>query len=71
MTTRSRRARRPISTVVVKEHLDLLNRMFHKFNTTAYFKGKPLEQLQCLNMAAEFAMITDKQEKRFMLPLAS
>jgi type I restriction enzyme R subunit len=54
------------SIVVVRDHLDLLNRMFHKFDTTAYFKGKPLEQLQCLNMAAEFVMITDKQEKRFM-----
>lgn len=54
------------SIVVVKDHLDLLARMFHKFDTTPYFKGTPLEQLQCLNMAAEFVMITDKQEKRFM-----
>jgi len=54
------------SIVVVKDHLDLLGKIFHKFDTTPYFKGAPLAQLQCLNMAAEFAMITDKQEKRFM-----
>lgn len=54
------------SIVVVKDHLDLLGKMFHKFDTTPYFKGEPLEQLQCLNMAAEFAMLTEKQEKRFM-----
>ncbi|MBW1937343.1 MAG: type I restriction endonuclease subunit R [Deltaproteobacteria bacterium] len=54
------------SIVVVKDHLDLLGKMFHPFDTTPYFKGAPLAQLQCLNMAAEFAMITDKQEKRFM-----
>ncbi len=54
------------SIVVVKDHLDLLGRMFHQFDTAPYFTGAPLAQLQCLNMAAEFAMITDNQEKRFM-----
>jgi len=54
------------SIVVVKDHLDLLGRIFHKFDTTPYFKGAPLAQLQCLNMAAEFAMITENQAKRFM-----
>jgi len=54
------------SIVVVKDYLDLLGKIFHKFDTSPYFTGVPLAQLQCLNMAAEFAMITDKQEKRFM-----
>lgn len=54
------------SIIVVKDHLDLLNKMFHKFDTTDYFEGTALKQLNCLNNAAEFAMITDKQEKRFM-----
>lgn len=54
------------SVVVVKDHLDLLNKLFHKFDKTPYFNGSPLEQLNCLNMAAEFAQITDKIEKRFM-----
>ena len=54
------------SIVVVKDHLDLLAKLFHKFDKKPYFSGSPLEQLHCLNMAAEFAMITDTQEKRFM-----
>lgn len=54
------------SIVVVKDHLDLLGKIFHKFDTAPYFTGVPLAQLECLNMAAEFAMITDTQEKRFM-----
>ena len=54
------------SVVVVKDHLDLLAKMFHKFDMKPYFSGKPLQQLHCLNMAAEFAQMTDKIEKRFM-----
>lgn len=54
------------SVVVVKDHLDLLNKIFHKFNTKPYFGGSPLEQLNCLNMAAEFVQITETIEKRFM-----
>ncbi|MCU7914773.1 MAG: HsdR family type I site-specific deoxyribonuclease [Candidatus Thiodiazotropha sp. (ex Gloverina cf. vestifex)] len=54
------------SIVVVKDHLDLLGKMFHKFNADPYFNGSPLQQLQCLNMAAEYVQITDKVEKRFM-----
>lgn len=54
------------SVVAVKDNLDLLNKMFHKFDSAPYFAGEPLKQLQCLNMAAEYALVTDKQEKRFM-----
>jgi type I restriction enzyme R subunit len=54
------------SIIVVRDHLDLLNKMFHKFDASLYFGGSPVEQLNCLNRAAEFAMLTDKQEKRFM-----
>lgn len=54
------------SVVVVKDHLDLLGKIFHKFDTKPYFSGAPLEQLNCLNRAAEFVQITDKIEKRFM-----
>jgi len=54
------------SVITVKDHLDLLNKMFHQFDASPYFSGAPLKQLECLNMAAEFAMLTDKQEKRFM-----
>jgi len=54
------------SVVVVKDHLDLLGKIFHKFDTKPYFSGTPLEQLNCLNMAAEFVQITNDIEKRFM-----
>lgn len=54
------------SIVVVKDHLDLLNKMFHKFDAAPYFTGTPTQQLHCLNRAAEYAQITDKIEKRFM-----
>lgn len=54
------------SVIAVKDHLDLLNRMFHRFDMQPYLTGEPLAQLNCLNQAAEYAMITDKQEKRFM-----
>ncbi|GBO87943.1 type I restriction endonuclease subunit R [Marinobacter salsuginis] len=54
------------SIIVVKDHLDLLDKLFHKFDDSAYFNGSPLEQLNCLNQAAEFAQLTDKIEKRFM-----
>lgn len=54
------------SIVVVKDHLDLLAKLFHKFDTAPYFSGKPLEQLHCLNMAAEFAQLTGDLEKRCM-----
>ncbi|MFO7606288.1 MAG: type I restriction endonuclease subunit R [Desulfurivibrionaceae bacterium] len=54
------------SIIVVRDHLDLLNKMFHRFDTNPYFGGSPVEQLNCLNRAAEFAQLTDKIEKRFM-----
>jgi len=54
------------SITVTKDHLDLLNKLFHNFDSTKYFKGSALEQLNCLNLAAEYAQITDKIEKRFM-----
>ena len=54
------------SIIVVRDHLDLLARIFHQFDTTPYFRGSPLEQLHCLNRAAEYVQLTDKIEKRVM-----
>jgi len=54
------------SIVIVRDHLDLLGKIFHKFDSSPYFMGEPLAQLRCLNMAAEYVMVTDKVEKRFM-----
>ncbi|WP_162340157.1 type I restriction endonuclease subunit R [Cyclobacterium salsum] len=54
------------SVVVVKDHLDLLAKIFHNFDSSKYFLGSPVEQLNTLNMAAEFAQLTQDLEKRFM-----
>ena len=54
------------SITVVKDHLDLLNKYFHQFDSVPYFKGTPLEQLHTLNRAAEFVLTTEESKKRFM-----
>ncbi|RZL44126.1 MAG: DUF3387 domain-containing protein, partial [Pedobacter sp.] len=54
------------SIIVVKDQLDLLNKLFHKFDNTKYFNGTPVEQLKCLNESAEFVQLTQELEKRFM-----
>ena len=54
------------SVTAVKDHLDLLRQVFHKFDTSPYFTGEPVAQLNCLNRAAEFVLQTEKLEKRFM-----
>ncbi|WP_114936222.1 type I restriction endonuclease subunit R [Mucilaginibacter endophyticus] len=54
------------SIVIAKDHLDLLAKIFHKFDASKYFEGTPLEQLHTLNMAAEFVQITHELEQRFM-----
>ena len=54
------------SVVVVKDQLDLLSRLFYKFDKSGYFTGTPLEQLKTLNQASEFIQLTQELEKRFM-----
>ncbi|TGK06095.1 type I restriction endonuclease subunit R [Leptospira selangorensis] len=54
------------SIVIVRDQLDLLQRIFHSFDTSAYFNGTPLQQLECLNRSAEFVQTFDKLEKRFI-----
>jgi type I restriction enzyme R subunit len=54
------------SLVVVRDHLDLLAKLMHKFDSTRYFKGSTMEQLHTLNLAAEFVQLTKEMESRFM-----
>jgi type I restriction enzyme R subunit len=54
------------SIIEVRNHLDLLNKAFHHFDSNRYFTGDPISQLNCLNEAGEYAMQTEKTEKRFM-----
>ena len=54
------------SILIVRNHLDLLAKLFHTFDSTKYFKGTTLQQLNTLNLAAEFAQQTKEFETRFM-----
>lgn len=54
------------SVKLTKDELDILRRMFHTFDYSAYYTGKPLEQLDCLNRAAEFVQHTKDTETQFM-----
>lgn len=54
------------SLIIVRNHLDLLAKLFHTFNSVKYFSGTTIEQLNTLNMAAEFAQQTKEFETRFM-----
>ena len=54
------------SVKLTKDELDILRRMFHSFDFSAYYTGKPLEQLDCLNRAAEFVQQTKDTETQFM-----
>jgi type I restriction enzyme R subunit len=54
------------SIVAVKDHLDLLRKLFHQFDASLYYTGKPLEQLDTLNKAVEFVQAYPKLAQRFM-----
>lgn len=54
------------SVTVVRDNLDLLAKLFYTFDTDDYFYGSAVKQLDCLNRAAEFVLITVDKEKRFM-----
>ena len=54
------------SLIIVRNHLDLLAKLFHTFDSAKYFIGTTIEQLNTLNLAAEFAQQTKDFETRFM-----
>jgi type I restriction enzyme R subunit len=54
------------SLIIVRNHLDLLANLFHTFDVSKYFNGSNLQQLNTLNMAAEFVQQTKDFETRFM-----
>ncbi|UMB53727.1 DUF3387 domain-containing protein [Lutibacter sp. A64] len=41
-------------------------KIFHNFDSTDYFTGKSLQQLDCLNKASEYVQLTNQIEVRFM-----
>lgn len=54
------------SIIIVRNHLDLLAKLFHTFDSSNYFKGTTLQQLNTLNLAAEYVQQTKEFETRFM-----
>ncbi len=54
------------SLTMVKDELDILRRMFAKFDYSKFINGSPLEQLDCLKHAAEFVQSTEKMQNLFM-----
>ena len=54
------------SVVIVRDTIDSLRAIFRKFDATLFFKGSPLQQLQCLNLAVEFIQTSKELEDRFM-----
>lgn len=54
------------SIVVVKDQLDLLAKLFHRFDASDYFSETGLKQLECLNNGAEYVQLTKNIETRFM-----
>ena len=55
-----------LSISEVRNHLDLLNKLFHTFDTSGYFSGDPVAQLDCLKRASELVQASEKIEYRFM-----
>jgi len=61
------------SIIIVRNHLDLLAKLFHTFDNSKYFgtgvlqyAPTPIEQLNTLNLAAEYVQQTKDFETRFM-----
>jgi type I restriction enzyme R subunit len=54
------------SIIIVRNHLDLLAKLFHTFDNSKYFKGTTIQQLNTLNLAAEYVQQTKEVETRFM-----
>ncbi len=54
------------SLIIVRNHLDLLAKLFHKFDNAKYFNGTTIQQLNTLNLAAEYVQQTKDLETRFM-----
>ncbi len=54
------------SVSAVRDQLDLLEQVFHNFDTSGYFSEDGQAQLDTLRLAAEHVQLTQKQETRFM-----
>jgi type I restriction enzyme R subunit len=55
------------SVTIVKDQIEILDQMFCNFNSSDFYNGSPLEQLECLNKAVEYVQLTQELERRFMI----
>lgn len=54
------------SVNIVKDQLEVIGQMFHRFDSKDFFEGSPKEQLDCLNRAVEYVQLSEEMETRFM-----
>jgi len=54
------------SVIIVMDQLDLLARMFQRFDKTDFFTGTPRLQYMCLKEAVEYIQLSEELETRFM-----
>lgn len=54
------------SIIITRNHLDLLAKLFHSFDNSKYFSGTTIQQLNTLNLSAEYVQRTKEFETRFM-----
>ena len=54
------------SIIIARNHLDLLAKLFHTFDNSKYFKGTTIQQLNTLNLSAEYVQQSKEFETRFM-----
>ena len=52
--------------IIVKDQLEVLDRLFCNFDASDYYNGSPKAQLACLNRAVEYVQTTEELERRFM-----
>ena len=51
---------------IVRDRLEVIDGMFNRFDSSAFFNGTPKERLDCLNRAVEYVQVDDITEERFM-----
>ena len=55
-----------ISLEIFRNHLSMIDDLLCNFDSRAFFKGTPLERLNCLNEAAEYVQTSKEMQLRFM-----
>lgn len=55
-----------ISLGIFRNHLALIDELLVNFDASKFYCGTPLEQLNCLNAAAEYVQISKEMQTRFM-----